>query len=71
MHSSGLKVVTTCSPRNFDLVKNLGADAVYDYVRFHTLLRMTLVTDLRYLPAGSRLCPEDSLIDLQQSYAGL
>ncbi|RDW83429.1 putative zinc-binding oxidoreductase ToxD-2 [Coleophoma crateriformis] len=28
---SGLKVVTTCSPRNFDLVKSLGADAVYDY----------------------------------------
>lgn len=30
--SSGLKVVTTCSPRNFDLVNSLGADAVFDYV---------------------------------------
>lgn len=29
--SSGLKVITTCSPRNFDLVKNLGADFVFDY----------------------------------------
>jgi NADPH:quinone reductase-like Zn-dependent oxidoreductase len=29
---SGYTVVTTCSPRNFDLVKSLGADAVYDYV---------------------------------------
>jgi len=28
---SGLKVVTTCSPRNFDLVRRLGADAVFDY----------------------------------------
>ncbi|KAH8595746.1 chaperonin 10-like protein [Bisporella sp. PMI_857] len=28
---SGVAVVTTCSPRNFDYVKNLGADAVFDY----------------------------------------
>lgn len=28
---SGLTVVTTCSPRNMDYVKSLGADAVYDY----------------------------------------
>ena len=30
-HSSGLTVITTCSPRNNDLVKHLGADAVFDY----------------------------------------
>ena len=28
---SGYKVVTTASPRNFDLVRSLGADAVFDY----------------------------------------
>ncbi|KAG0650013.1 ACT-toxin biosynthesis S2 [Hyphodiscus hymeniophilus] len=28
---SGLKVITTASPRNFDLLKNLGADHVFDY----------------------------------------
>jgi NADPH:quinone reductase-like Zn-dependent oxidoreductase len=28
---SGLTVIATCSPRNFDLVKSLGADAVFDY----------------------------------------
>ncbi|KAI0901498.1 oxidoreductase-like protein [Annulohypoxylon nitens] len=28
---SNLQVVTTCSPRNFDLVKSLGADHVFDY----------------------------------------
>ena len=28
---SGLTVITTCSPHNFDLVKSLGADAVFDY----------------------------------------
>ena len=29
--SSGLTVHTTCSPKNFDLVKSLGADTVFDY----------------------------------------
>jgi NADPH:quinone reductase-like Zn-dependent oxidoreductase len=28
---SGLTVVTTCSPHNFDMVKSLGADHVFDY----------------------------------------
>lgn len=28
---SGYTVITTCSPRNFDFVKQLGADLVYDY----------------------------------------
>ncbi|EPS94249.1 NAD-binding protein, partial [Fomitopsis schrenkii] len=32
-HLSGYKVVTTASPHNFDLVVQLGADAVYDYKR--------------------------------------
>lgn len=30
-HISGYKVATTSSPANFDLVKSLGADAVFDY----------------------------------------
>ncbi|CAJ2501165.1 Uu.00g040180.m01.CDS01 [Anthostomella pinea] len=29
--ASGLRVVTTASPRNFDFLKALGADAVFDY----------------------------------------
>lgn len=28
---SGLTVITTCSPHNFQLIKSLGADAVFDY----------------------------------------
>ncbi|KAJ6015391.1 alcohol dehydrogenase [Penicillium herquei] len=28
---SGLTVITTCSPHNFDLLKSLGADAAFDY----------------------------------------
>lgn len=27
----GLRVITTCSPRNFDLVKSYGADVCFDY----------------------------------------
>lgn len=27
----GLRVITTCSPRNFDLVRSYGADACFDY----------------------------------------
>ncbi|PCH36497.1 GroES-like protein [Wolfiporia cocos MD-104 SS10] len=30
-HLSGYKVATTASPRNFELVKSLGADVVFDY----------------------------------------
>lgn len=33
LHRSGLKVITTASPRNFDLLESLGADHVFDYVR--------------------------------------
>ncbi|KAK3720779.1 hypothetical protein LTR37_003442 [Vermiconidia calcicola] len=31
---SGFRVVTTCSPHNFDLVKSRGADEVFDYRDF-------------------------------------
>jgi len=31
---SGYKVVTTCSPKNFELVQALGADVVLDYVHY-------------------------------------
>ena len=30
-HQSGLRVLTTCSPRNFALVKSLGAAEAFDY----------------------------------------
>jgi NADPH:quinone reductase-like Zn-dependent oxidoreductase len=31
---SGYKVVTTCSPKNFELVQVLGADVVLNYVSY-------------------------------------
>lgn len=30
---SGYKVITTASPKNFDFVKAMGADEIFDYVR--------------------------------------
>jgi len=30
-HNAGLRVIATCSPRNFELVKILGADAAFSY----------------------------------------
>ncbi|KAI9929538.1 hypothetical protein AWENTII_009279 [Aspergillus wentii] len=50
---SGYTVLTTCSPRNFDFVKKLGADAVFDYndpnaaaaIREYTKNNLKLVFD--------------------------
>ena len=42
---SGYKVITTCSPHNFDLVKGLGADEVYDYKDTSTASTIRTVTD--------------------------
>jgi NADPH:quinone reductase-like Zn-dependent oxidoreductase len=30
-YSSGIKCITTCSPKNFDLVKSYGAEEAFDY----------------------------------------
>jgi hypothetical protein len=38
LHRSGWEVITTCSPKYFDFVKELGASLVFDYVGFHLLL---------------------------------
>ena len=61
---SGYTVITTCSPRNFDLVKKLGADAVYDYndpssaakIRETTKNNLKLVFDTISLEDSSRFC---------------
>ncbi|TKA78874.1 hypothetical protein B0A55_03821 [Friedmanniomyces simplex] len=50
---SGCEVITTCSERNFDLVKSLGASAAFDYtdpdvakkIREHTKDKLTHVFD--------------------------
>ncbi|KAJ5115185.1 Polyketide synthase enoylreductase [Penicillium alfredii] len=61
---SGYHVITTCSPRNFDFVRSLGADAVFDYkdpqapaeIRKYTNDNLTLVFDCISLEASAKFC---------------
>lgn len=61
---SGYKVLTTCSPHNFDLVRSLGADEVYDYkdassaeqIRKSTNNNLKLVMDCISLEASAAFC---------------
>ncbi|CAI7639260.1 unnamed protein product [Penicillium viridicatum] len=61
---SGYKVLTTCSPRNFDLVRSLGADDVYDYkdaqapakIRQATDNNLKLVFDCISLESSAAFC---------------
>ncbi|KAK9234454.1 zinc-binding oxidoreductase protein [Lipomyces kononenkoae] len=61
---SGYKVLTTCSPRNFDLVKRLGADVVFDYndpssataIREYTKNGLKLVFDTISLLSSASYC---------------
>lgn len=63
---SGFTVITTSSPRNFEYLKSLGADVVYDYhVDMDTLAeeiksfsqnKLTLAWDCSPTPESARLC---------------
>ncbi|KAJ5999628.1 hypothetical protein N7481_000037 [Penicillium waksmanii] len=61
---SGYTVITTCSQRNFDLVRSLGADAVYDYkdpqsaaeIRKYTNDNLKLVFDCISLESSAAFC---------------
>ncbi|KAE8397012.1 hypothetical protein BDV37DRAFT_266874 [Aspergillus pseudonomiae] len=61
---SGYNVITTCSPHNFDFVKKLGADAVYDYrdpkaaaaIREATNDNLRLVFDTISLEDSAKFC---------------
>ncbi|CEJ56576.1 Putative ToxD [Penicillium brasilianum] len=61
---SGYKVLTTCSPHNFDLVTSLGADGVFDYrdpqsaaeIRKLTDNNLKLVFDCISLEASAKYC---------------
>ncbi|KAH7015964.1 putative zinc-binding oxidoreductase ToxD [Macrophomina phaseolina] len=67
---SGLEVITTCSPHNFDMVKALGADAVFDYnsptvgadIRKHTSNKLYHVFDCIAEGNASQICA-DALSD--------
>jgi NADPH:quinone reductase-like Zn-dependent oxidoreductase len=63
---SGYTVITTCSPRNFDLVKSLGADVVFDYrdpnsaaeIRKYTNNNLKLVFDTIALETSAAYCDQ-------------
>jgi NADPH:quinone reductase-like Zn-dependent oxidoreductase len=63
---SGYNVITTCSPRNFDLVKSLGANAVFDYsdpnaaaeIRKYTNNNLKLVLDTISLESSAAFCDQ-------------
>lgn len=62
---SGLTVLTTSSPHNFDYLKSLGADAVFDYhtpaeelakeIKAHTGNNLTLAWDCSPTPESTKL----------------
>ncbi|GFF22114.1 protein TOXD [Aspergillus udagawae] len=61
---SGYTVLTTCSPHNFDLVKDLGADKASDYkdpqsadaIRAYTDNKLKLVLDTISVEASAQYC---------------
>lgn len=63
---AGYKVATTASPRNFELVKSLGADAVFDYhdpdvaakIKRATGDSVTTVVDAISEKDSQRICAE-------------
>jgi len=64
--SSGLTVLTTCSPHNFDLVKSLGATAVFDYrspdcakqIREYTNNNLKYAFDTVSLEPSAKICAD-------------
>ncbi|KAL8785264.1 MAG: hypothetical protein Q9213_003468 [Squamulea squamosa] len=63
---SGYHVLTTCSPHNFDFVKNLGADVVCDYkdpgamneIRRLTGDKLKIVLDTISIESSAKFCAE-------------
>ncbi len=66
LHRSGYTVITTCSPKNFEYVKYLGADEVFDYndpgvgkkIRDHTGDRLKYAWDTISLEASAQICAD-------------
>ncbi|KAJ3180672.1 hypothetical protein HDU87_001785 [Geranomyces variabilis] len=63
---AGWTVITTCSRKNFDLVRSRGADAVFDYkdadvgaqIRKHTNDKLAYVFDCISLESSAKVCAE-------------
>ena len=59
-HASGYKIVTTASPRNFELVKSLGADEVFDYKDPEVVTKIKNVTGDSITSAVDAISEADS-----------
>ena len=65
-YRSGLTVITTCSPHNFALVRNRGADAAFDFhdqdcgskIRAYTEGKLKHAFDTIATPSSARICAE-------------
>ncbi|KJZ74019.1 Protein TOXD [Hirsutella minnesotensis 3608] len=76
---SGYHVLTTCSPHNADMVKSLGADAVFNYhdpdcasqIRQHTGDKLTLAWDTISLPPSAKICSDSLSAGSGVKYASL
>ncbi|ROV99439.1 hypothetical protein VMCG_06347 [Cytospora schulzeri] len=78
---SGFRVLTTASPHNFDYLKSLGADAVFDYhtpadelaaeVRAYTDNKLTLAWDCSPTAESARLCALAMSDSLEGAYGSL
>lgn len=75
---AGYTVLTTCSPKNFDLVRQYGADAVFDYrdprcaqlIREHTNNTLSIVCDTVSTQESVRIC-EKAIGDVGGQYHSL
>jgi len=73
-----MTVITTCSPRNFSLVKDLGADEAFDYndpacgskIRQHTADKLKHALDTISIPASAQTCA-DALSTTGGTYSAL
>ncbi|CAN6656469.1 hypothetical protein TRVA0_029S00386 [Trichomonascus vanleenenianus] len=76
---SGYKVITTCSPKNFDMVKSLGADAVFDYrdpkcaekIRESANNQLVLAWDTISSAESARICSDALARNANAQYSGL
>jgi NADPH:quinone reductase-like Zn-dependent oxidoreductase len=66
LYRSGYTVVTTCSPKNFEYVKHLGADEAFDYnepgvgknIRDYTGDRLKYAWDTISIEASAQICAD-------------